>query len=132
MAAFATDSSYTMTPFFAAGFVFSTTVFDNLVVLSYFARGVLRFTESMLGLDPNVKAPVTVRGWQGPRGPARTRSRARTHALLALWRDKKSHTHAGHISIIPTLRGAPPPTPTNCSARAAANAARPTATPPPP
>lgn len=38
-------------------YCFSTTVFDNLLVLSYFARGVLRFTESLLGLDPNLRAP---------------------------------------------------------------------------
>jgi len=50
-------SSGGMTPFFAAGYCFSTAVFDNLLVLSYFARGVLRFTESLLGLDPNLRPP---------------------------------------------------------------------------
>jgi hypothetical protein len=44
-----------MTPFFAAGYVFSTIIFDNLLVLSYFSRGVLSFTEIMLGLVPNQK-----------------------------------------------------------------------------
>jgi|AntAceMinimDraft_1070359.scaffolds.fasta_scaffold289015_1 hypothetical protein len=52
---YATDGSYSMTPFFAAGYVFSTAVFDNLLVLSYFSRGVIRFTETMLGLEPNFK-----------------------------------------------------------------------------
>lgn len=37
-------------------FCFSTTVFDNLLVLSYFARGVLAFTECMLGLEPPKRA----------------------------------------------------------------------------
>jgi hypothetical protein len=46
-----TDMAYTMTPFFACGSCFSTSVFDNLLVLSYFARGVLRFTEALLGLE---------------------------------------------------------------------------------
>jgi hypothetical protein len=49
------DMGYTMTPFFAAGSCFSTSVFDNLLVLSYFARGVLRFTEALLGLESSQK-----------------------------------------------------------------------------
>jgi len=55
MEQFSTDESYSMTPFFAAGYVFSTIIFDNLLVLSYFSRGILAFTEIMLGLVPNQK-----------------------------------------------------------------------------
>jgi hypothetical protein len=40
---------------FLPRFCFSTTVFDNLLVLSYFARGVLMFTECFLGLEPPKK-----------------------------------------------------------------------------
>ena len=35
-----------------------SSIFDNLMVLSYFARGMLNFTELMLGLEPNANPPM--------------------------------------------------------------------------